>query len=71
MLFYPILPGGRGIPPPRVFRHPETPQAVKLKLSDFKDTSLRRILQVIPVRYILRCYHGNKITEGTLQNLAQ
>ena len=53
------------------FHRPETPQAIKLKLSDFKDTFLRHILQVIPVRYIVRCYHGNKITKGTLQNLAQ
>ena len=53
------------------FRHPETPQAIKLKLSDFKDTSLRNILQVIPVCYVLRCYQGNKITKGTLGNLAQ
>ena len=28
-------------------------------------------LQVIPGCYILRCYHGNKITKGTLQNLTQ
>ena len=46
-----------------------TPQAIKPKLSDFKDTPLRHILQVIPVRYILSCYHGNKITEGIPQNL--
>ena len=46
-------------------------QAMKLKLSDFKDTCLRHILQVIPGCYILRCYHGNKITKGTLQNLTQ
>ena len=45
------------------FHHPETPQAIKLKLSDFKDTCLRHNLQVIPVRYILKCYHGNKITK--------
>ena len=50
------------------FHHPETLQAIKLKLSDFKNTSLRHTLKVIPVRYILRRYHGNKITEGTLQN---
>ena len=37
----------------------------------FKDTSLRHILQVTPVRYILSCHHGNKITKGTSQNLAQ
>ena len=27
------------------FHHPETPQAIRLKLSDFKDTSLRHILR--------------------------
>ena len=53
------------------FHHPETPQVMKLKLSDFKDTSLIHILNVIPVYYILRCYYGNKITKGTLQNLTQ
>ena len=30
--------------------HPETAQGIKLKLSDFKDTPLRHILQVKPVR---------------------
>ena len=53
------------------FHHPETAQAMKLKLSDFKDTCLRHILQVIPGCYILRCYHANKVTKGTLQNLTQ
>ena len=53
------------------FHHPETAQAMKLKLYDFKDTCLRHILQVIPGCYILKCYHGNKITKGTLQNLTQ
>ena len=53
------------------FHHPETPQAMKLKLSDLNDTSLRHILQAIRVRQILRCYHGNSITRGTLQNLTQ
>ena len=53
------------------FHNPKTAQAMKLKLSDFKDTCLRHILQVIPGYYILRCYHGNKITKGTLQNLTQ
>ena len=43
---------------------------MKLKLSDFKDTPLRHFLQVKPVRYILSCCHGNKITNGTSQNLA-
>ena len=57
----PILPGGDSAPLVFFFHHPETPQAIKLKLSDFKDTSLRHILQVIPVRYILRCNHGNKL----------
>ena len=36
--------------PPRLmffFHHPETAQAMKLKLSDFKDTCLRHIVQVI------------------------
>ena len=27
-------------------------------------------MQVKPVRYILSCCHGNKITQGTSQNLA-
>ena len=63
--------GGGGICPPPVFlHHPETAQVNKLKLSDFKDTPLRHILQVKPVRYILSCCHGNKITKGTSQNLA-
>ena len=30
--------------------HPKTAQGIKLKLSDFKDTHLRHILQVKPVR---------------------
>ena len=65
--------GGGGDSGPFVFffHRPETPQVIELKLSDFEDTSLRHILQVKPVRYILRCYHGNRITKGTLQNLAQ
>ena len=41
------------------------------KHSDFSNTSLTHILQVIPVCYILRCYCGNKFTKGTLQNLGQ
>ena len=72
--YNPILPGegGGGIAPLMFFfHHPETAQAMKLKLSDFKDTCLRHIKQVIPGCYILRCYHGNKITKGTLQNLTQ
>ena len=73
----PILPGlltwGGRIPPPLMFffHHHKTAQAMKLKLSDLKDTCLRHILQFIPDCYILRCYHGNKITKGTLQNLTQ
>ena len=72
----PILPGWGGgrFPPPQClfsFHHPETAQAMKLKLSDFKETCLRHIVQVIPCCYILRCYHGNKITKGTLQKLTQ
>ena len=50
--------------------HPKTAQGIKLKLSDFKDTSLRHLLQVKPARYILSCCHSNKITKGTSQNLA-
>ena len=50
--------------------HPKTAQGITLKLSDFKDTLLRHSLQVKPVRSILSCCHGNKITEGTLQDLA-
>ena len=46
--------------------HPKTAQLIKLKLSDFKDAPLRHILQVKPVRYILSCCHGNKITESNL-----
>ena len=45
-------------------------QGIKLKLSDFKDTLLRHILQVKPVREVLSCCHGNKITEGTSLDLA-
>ena len=45
-------------------------QGIKLKLADFKDTPLRHFLQVKPVRYILSCCHGNKVTKGTSQNLA-
>ena len=41
-----------------------------MKLSNFKDTPLRHFLQVKPVRYILSCCHGNRITKGTSQNLA-
>ena len=53
------------------FHHPKTLQAIKLEPSNFKDTSLRNILQVMTVRYTLSCYHGNKITKGTSQNLTQ
>ena len=45
-------------------------QGVKLKLSDFKNTPLRHLLQVKPVCYILSCCQGNKITKGTSQNFA-
>ena len=45
-------------------------QGIKRKLSDFKDTPFRHILQVKPVRFILSCCHGYKITKGTSQNLA-
>ena len=71
--FKPILTGGRADSAPFMFFfcHSETAQAMPLKLSDFKDTCLRHSLQVIPGCYILRCYHGNKITKDTLQNLTQ
>ena len=56
MQLKPILPGEGGLdsatPLMFFFHHPETTQAMKLKLSDFKDTCLRHILQVIPGRYI-------------------
>ena len=72
--FNPILPeggGGEGILPLLFFlHHPKTAQGIKLKLSDFKDTPLRHILQVKLVRYISSSYHGNKITDGTSQDLA-
>ena len=70
----PILPGrGGGAKYASLLfflHHPKTAQAIKLKLSDFKYTPLRHLLQVKPVRYILSCCHGNKITKGTWQNLA-
>ena len=70
----PILPGGGGKAKyaPLLFflHHPKTAQGIKLKLSDFKDTHLRHIWQVKPVRCILSCCHGKKIKEGTLQDLA-
>ena len=73
-MFNPILPGGGGGAKYASFlfflHHPKTAQAIKLKLSDFKDTPLRHLLQVKPVRYILSCYHGNKITKGISHNLA-
>ena len=63
--YYPYLTWGGGgrIPCPLMFffHHPETLQAMKLKLSDFKDTSLRHNLQVFQVCYILRCYHETKL----------
>ena len=69
--FNPILPWGWGkYASLLLFLHPKTAQGIKLKLSDFKDTPLRHILQVKPVRYILSSCHGNKITDGTSQDLA-
>ena len=64
--------GGRGKKRPLLFflHHPKTAQGIKLKLSDFKDNPLRRLLQVKPVCYILGCCHSNKITKGTSQNFA-
>ena len=48
----PILPGGgvKYASPLFFLHHPKTAQGIKLKLSDFKDTLLRHILQVKPVR---------------------
>ena len=48
----PILPPGRAKYAPLLFflHHPKTAQGIKLKLSDFKNTPLRHILQVKPVR---------------------
>ena len=69
--YNPILPGVGKIRPLLFFlHHPKTAKGIKLKFSDFKDTPLRHILQVKPVRYILSCCHGNKITEVTSQDLA-
>ena len=42
--------GGKYAPLLFFFLHPKTAQGIKLKLSDFKDTLLRHILQVKPVR---------------------
>ena len=52
LVFNPILPGGRVKYAPLLFflHHPKTAQGIKLKLCDFKDTLLRHILQVKPVR---------------------
>ena len=58
------------MPHPVFFYHPKTAQGIKLKLSACKDTPLRHFLQVKPVRYILSCCHGKKITKDTSQNLA-
>ena len=47
----PILPGGAKYAPLLFFlHHPKMAQGIQLKLSDFKDTLLRHILQVKPVR---------------------
>ena len=68
--------GGGGYASLPVFLyHPNTAQGETFLrsffvISDFKDSPLRRILQVKPVRYILSCYHDNKFTEGTLQYFA-
>ena len=68
----PILPGGRGKIRPLLFflHHPKMAKGINLKLSDFRDKHLRHLVQVKPVRYILSCFHGNKITKGTSQNFA-
>ena len=59
MFLNPILLGGGGefCPLMFFFYHPETAQAMKLKLFDF-DTCLRHILQVIPDCYILQVIPG-------------
>ena len=62
--------GGQNTPPPVFLHHCKTALGIKLKLFDFKDTPLRHFMQVKLVRYILSCCHGNKITKGTLQNVA-
>ena len=67
---YLIWEGAKYTSPPFFLHHPKTAQGIKLKLSDVEDTTLRHILQVKPVCYILSCCHGNKITEGTSQDLA-
>ena len=58
-------------PPPVMFllRNSETTQAIKLKLSHFKNSSLRHIFHVMAVPHILSCYHGNQIYKGTSQYL--
>ena len=73
ILVNPILPGGGAKCAPLLFflHHPKTARGIKLKLSDLKDIPLRHFFQVKPVCYILSCCHGNKITKGTWQNLAQ
>ena len=63
-------PGGKIRPLLFLLHHPKTAQGIKLKLSEFKDTFLRHISQVKPVRQVLSCCHGNNITEGTSQDLA-
>ena len=42
--------GAKYVPFLFFLHHPKTAQDIKLKLSDFKDTPLRHILQVKPVR---------------------
>ena len=72
-IFNTILPGRGGrerTPSSFSSTIKKTAQGIKLKLSDFKDIPSKHILQVKPVRQILSCCHGNKITEGTLQDLA-
>ena len=70
MLTQSYLGGAQNTPLLFFLHHPKTAQGIKLKLFDFKDIPLRHFLQVKPVRYILSCCHGNKITKGTWQNLA-
>ena len=49
-LSYPGGGGAKYAPVLFFLHHPKTAQGIKLKLSDFKDTLLRHILQVKPVR---------------------
>ena len=51
--------------------HSETPLTITLKLFDFEDTSLRHTFHVKQFPCILSCYHGNRITKGTLRTFVK